>query len=51
MEDTILYNGNTYTLTDTFCNDNFGAGREYSLYDQDGDIVDTLYFYDEEEAA
>ena len=50
MQDTILYNGKTYTLTDEFSNDNYGAGREYTLFDQDGDVIDTLYFYDDEEA-
>jgi len=48
MSNTIISNGKTYEYNGKFCNDNLGWGAEYILRDDEGDIIDSIYIYDDE---
>ena len=53
MVKTIISNGKTYEFNGKFCNDTFGWGAEYVIRDDEGDIIDSIYIYDDgfEESA
>ena len=48
MAHTIISNGKTYEYNGKFCNDNLGWGAEYVLRDDEGDIIDSIYIYDDD---
>jgi len=48
MNHTIISNGNTYEYNGRFCNDTWGWGAEYVIRDDEGDIIHSIYIYDDE---